>query len=57
MSNQNLIIRHFFISIARMPFQAATLDNDDPLFALVTTPGFCLHQVEVADQDSASGNL
>jgi len=29
----------------------------DPLFALVTTPGFYLHHVEVEDQDPASGSL
>jgi len=38
-----------FISIDRMPFPPPTLDNADPLFALVTTPGFYLHHVDVAD--------
>jgi len=46
-----------FISIDRMPFLAPTLDNADPLFALVIPPGFYQHHVEVADQDPASGNL
>jgi len=46
-----------FISIDRMPFLAPTLDNADPLFALVITAGFYLHHVEVADQDQASGNV
>jgi len=40
-----------------MPFLVPTLDNADPLFALVTTPGYYLHHVEVADQDPASGSL
>jgi len=47
----------WFISVARMPFPAVNLDNADPLFALVITPGFYLHHVEVADQDPASGSL
>jgi len=47
----------WFISISRMPFLGLTLDNANPLFALVITPGFYLHHVEVADQDSASGSL
>jgi len=34
-----------FISIGRMPVLAPTLDNADPLFALVVTPGFYLHEV------------
>jgi len=38
-----------FISIERMPFMAPTLDNADPLFALVITTGFSLHHVDVAD--------
>jgi len=46
-----------FISIGRMPFLAPTLDNADPLFALVIKPGFYLHHVEVADLDPASGSL
>jgi len=47
----------FFISIDRMPFLAPTLDNTDPLLALVITPGFYEHPVELADQDSASDSL
>jgi len=39
-----------------MFFLAPILDNDDPLFALVITPGFYLHHVEVADQDLANGS-
>jgi len=39
------------------PFQAPTLDNADPLFALVITPGFYRHHVEVADKDPASDSL
>jgi len=46
-----------FIVIGRMPFLAPTLDNADPLVALVITLGFYLHHVEVADQDPASGSL
>jgi len=45
-----------FISFRRMPFLTPTLDNADPLFALVITPGFYVHQVEVADQNPASGS-
>jgi len=40
-----------------MPFLVPTLDNADPLFALVITPGFYLHHVEVAKQHSAGGSL
>jgi len=32
-----------FISIGRMPFMTPTLDNADPLFVFVMTPGFYLH--------------
>jgi len=47
-----------FISIDRMPFLAPTLDDADPLFALVIlTPGFYLHPVEVADQHPVTGSL
>jgi len=46
-----------FISIDRMPILVPTLDNADPLFALMITSGFYLHHVEVADQDSASSSL
>jgi len=46
-----------FISIDRMSFLAPTLDNADPLFVLVTTPGIYLHYVEVVDQNPASGSL
>jgi len=39
-----------------MPFLAQTLDNADPLFTLVVTPGFFLRLLEVvADQDRDSG--
>jgi len=43
----------------RMPFLTPTLDNTDPLFILMITPGFYLriHDVDVADQDPASGKL
>jgi len=43
-----------FISICRIPFLAKTLDNADPLFALVITPDFHidLQPVDVADQDT-----
>jgi len=40
-----------FIFVIRMPYLASTLDNVDPHFALVITPGFYLHDVE--DQDLA----
>jgi len=46
-----------FISVDGMPFLVPTLDNADPLSALVITPGFYLHHVDVADQDQASGSL
>jgi len=46
-----------FTSISRMVSLASSLDNVDPLFALVKTPGFYLYHVEVADQDPASGSL
>jgi len=42
-----------FISSWRMP----TLDDTDPLFALVMKPGFYLHHIEVADQDPAFSSL
>jgi len=45
------------IFFGQMSFLALTFDNADPLFALVITPGFYLHHVEVADQDAASGSL
>jgi len=45
------------ISIGRMSFLVPTLDNADPLFALVITPGFYMHHVEVVDQYLASGRL
>jgi len=47
----------FRISIGPLAFLEPTLDNADPLFALVITRGFYLHHVEVADQDPASGSL
>jgi len=43
-----------FVSICWMPFLAPTLDNDS-LFALMITPCFHLHLVEVADQDPVCG--
>jgi len=47
-----------FISIGRMPFLAPTLDNTDPLFALVVHQvSIDLHHLEVVDQDPASGSL
>jgi len=46
-----------FIYIGRMPFVAPTLDNADPLFALVIASGFYLHHVKVADHDPAGGSL
>jgi len=45
-----------FISIGRMPFLAATLDNANPLFALVITPDFYLHHVELAAEGPAIGS-
>jgi len=47
----------FFFFIGRMPFLAPTLDYADPIFILVITPGFYMHNEEVADQDPASGGL
>jgi len=46
-----------FISIDQLPFLASTIENADPLFAMVITPGYYLHYVEVADQDPVSGSL
>jgi len=46
-----------FISIVRMPFQAPTPKNADSLFAPVTTPGFYLPHIEVADKDPASRRI
>jgi len=43
-----------FIFIGGMPFLTTTVDNADPLFALVITPGFYLHHIKVTDQDPAS---
>jgi len=42
-----------------MPLLTSILDNADPLFALMISPGFYPHHahVEVADQDPASGSL
>jgi len=40
-----------------MPFLAPTLENADPLFALVITSAFYLNHVGVAEQDPASGSL
>jgi len=46
-----------FISIHQIPFLTSTVDNADTLFALVITPGFYLHHVEVVDQYPVIGNL
>jgi len=40
-----------FISIGGMPFMATTLDIADSLFAIVITPGFYLHHVQMADRN------
>jgi len=40
-----------------MLFLAPTLDNADPLVALIVTPCSHLHDVDVADEDLASGSL
>jgi len=45
------------MTVLMMPFLATTLDDADPLFALVITSGFNLHHVEVEDQDLASDSL
>jgi len=47
----------FFFFIGWIPFIASNLDHGYLLFVLVMTPGFYLHNVEVADQDPASGSL
>jgi len=44
-----------FISIGGMPFLAPTLDNVDPLFALVSVCTMLI--VEVADEDQAGDNI
>jgi len=55
---RHLVIWQFLvISIRRLSFLAPNLDNTQPLLALVITPGFYLHLVEVAEQDTASGSL
>jgi len=43
-----------FIFMAPTPYLASTLDNADPLFALVLTPGFYLYHVEVAEKDKTA---
>jgi len=43
-----------FISIGLMPSLVPNVDNADPQFTLVITPGFYQHHIEVAYQDSAS---
>jgi len=45
------------ISIDLMPFLAPNLDNTDPLFARLITPGFDLHNIELVDQDPTCGSL
>jgi len=41
-----------------MPILTPTIDNVDPLIAqVVIPPGFYLQQVEVVEQDSASGSV
>jgi len=40
-----------------MPFLAPNLNNYVPRFALVITPSFHLHHVEVAEQNPASGSI
>jgi len=47
----------FIISIGRKTLLTPTLDKADPHFARVITPGFSLHHIEVAKQNSASGSL
>jgi len=47
----------FFISIGPIPCMVPTIDNADPLFALVIKQDFYLHPVEVADHETASGSL
>jgi len=68
MSNDIGLWQFCLSRLARMPLLTPTLDNADPLHTLmitlsgadrnlVITPGFYLHQVEVADQDPVSGSL
>jgi len=45
------------IFIGWMPFLAPTIDNADPLFALVITQYFYLHHIEVADQAPANSRI
>jgi len=45
------------VFIGWMPFLAPTLDNADPLFALVITPVFHLHLVEVVADQVLDGSL
>jgi len=52
-----IILALLFISSGRMPYLAPALDNADPLFTMVITPGFYLHHKKVVDQDLASGGL
>jgi len=48
LSKWHLVIQQsvLFTSIGQMLFLAPTIDNADPLFALVTRPGFYLHHEE-----------
>jgi len=46
-----------FNSIDRMAFLPSTLGNADPLFTPVITSPFYLHNVDLADQDQASGRV
>jgi len=54
MTSGNMTV--LFIFIDRMLFRVQTLNNADPLFALVIKPSFYLHHVEVAYQELASGS-
>jgi len=57
MKNTSDYMAILFLSICLLPFLTSKIDNPDPLFALVITPGFYLHPVDVADQDPASDRL
>jgi len=46
-----------FISIGRLPLLAQTPNNADLFFSLVITTDLYLHNVEMADQNPASGSL
>jgi len=56
-SNDIWLYGSLLISLGWMPFLAPILDNADPLFAQVMTPGFYLHHIEVGDKNPPSATI